>query len=102
MSEHVVTPVRTYVIIFLLLLVGTGLTVLVASRDFGWANNLFAMTIAVAKAFLVLYFFMELRHSTRMTAITAIAGFFWLVLMISAIMMDYWSRHAVVLPVWGK
>ena len=45
---------------------------------------------------------MELRHSTRMTALTAIAGFFWLVLMIVMIMMDYWSRHAIVLPVAGK
>jgi cytochrome c oxidase subunit 4 len=60
------------------------------------------MLIAITKALLVLYFFMELRHSTRMTALTAIAGFFWLVLMISAIMMDYWSRNAIVLPVPGK
>jgi cytochrome c oxidase subunit 4 len=102
MAEHTVTPVKTYVIVFLLLLVGTGLTVLAASRDFGWANNLFAMSIAVAKALLVLYFFMELRHSTRMTAITAAAGFFWLILMIGMIMMDFVTRGAIFLPVAGK
>lgn len=101
MSEHVVTPVKTYVFVFLALLFCTGLTVLAASRDFGWANNLFAMTIAVSKAFLVLYFFMELRHSTRMTAITAAAGFFWLILMIFMIMMDYFSR-GTFLGVAGK
>jgi cytochrome c oxidase subunit 4 len=101
MSEHVVTPVKTYVFVFLALLVGTLLTVLVSEVDLGWANNIAAMTIAIIKALLVLYFFMELRHSTRMTALTAIAGFFWLVLMILMIMMDYWSRHAVVLPVLG-
>jgi cytochrome c oxidase subunit 4 len=102
MAEHTVTPVSTYIFVFVALLVGTGLTVFAAEVDLGWANNIVAMTIAVTKALLVLYFFMELRHSTRMTAITAIAGFFWLVLMISAIMMDYWSRHAIVLPVPGK
>ena len=102
MSEHVVTPVKTYVFVFLALLVGTLLTVLVSEVDLGWANNIVAMTIAVIKALLVLYFFMELRHSTRMTALTAVAGFFWLLLMICMIMMDYWSRHAIVLPVPGK
>jgi cytochrome c oxidase subunit IV len=102
MSEHVVTPVKTYVFVFVGLLVCTLLTVLVSEVDLGWANNLMAMTIAIFKAFLVLYFFMELRHSTRMTALTAIAGFFWLVLMLAMIMMDYWSRHAIVLPVPGK
>jgi cytochrome c oxidase subunit IV len=102
MSEHVVTPVKTYVFVFLALLVGTLLTVLVSEVDLGWANNIVAMTIAIVKALLVLYFFMELRHSTRMSALTAIAGFFWLVLMLAMIMMDYWSRHAIVLPVAGK
>ena len=102
MSEHTVTPVSTYVFVFLALLVGTGLTVFAARVDLGWANNIVAMTIAVIKATLVLYFFMELRHSTRMTAITAAAGFFWLVLMIGMIMMDFWSRHSIVLPVEGK
>jgi cytochrome c oxidase subunit 4 len=102
MSEHVVTPVKTYVFVFLALLVGTLLTVLASEVDLGWANNIVAMTIAIAKALLVLYFFMELRHSTRMTALTAAAGFFWLVLMLAMIMMDYWSRHSFVLPVPGK
>jgi cytochrome c oxidase subunit 4 len=60
------------------------------------------MVIAITKALLVLYFFMELRHSTRMTVLTAVAGFFWLILMLSTFMMDYGTRMAVVLPVPGK
>ena len=102
MAEHHITPVWQYVLVFFLLLVGTGLTVAASLFDMGWANTPVAMTIAIGKALLVLLVFMELRHSTRMTALTAIAGFFWLVLMISAIMMDYWSRSAIVLPVPGK
>lgn len=102
MAAHHVTPVRTYVYVFLALLVGTGLTVLAAEFDFGLLNNFIAMAIAVTKALLVLYFFMELRHSTRMTVLTAAAGFFWLVLMIGLFLMDYGTRMAVVLPVPGK
>jgi cytochrome c oxidase subunit 4 len=101
MSEHVVTPVKTYVFVFLALLVGTLLTVLASEVDLGWANNIVAMTIAITKALLVLYFFMELRHSTRMTALTAAAGFFWLVLMLGLFMMDYGTRMSVVLPMPG-
>jgi len=102
MAEHHVTPIRTYVYVFLALLVGTGLTVLAAEFDFGLFNNFIAMAIAITKALLVLYFFMELRQSTRMTALTAAAGFFWLVLMIGLFLMDYGTRMAVVLPVPGK
>jgi cytochrome c oxidase subunit IV len=102
MAEHHVTPVRTYVYVFLALLVGTGLTVGASLVDMGWANTPVALTIAIVKALLVLLVFMELRHSTRMTLLTAAAGFFWLVLMITTFMMDYWTRMAVFLPVPGK
>ncbi len=100
--QHPITPVSTYVFVFLALLVGTGLTVAASLVDMGWANTPVAMTIAITKALLVLYFFMELRHSTRMTVLTAAAGFFWLVLMLSTFMMDYGTRVATVLPVAGK
>ena len=99
--QHPVTPVRTYVFVWIALLVGTGLTVAAAEVELGWANNLVALGIAVTKALLVLYFFMELRHSTRMTVLTAAAGFFWLVLMLSTFMMDYGTRMSQVLPMPG-
>jgi cytochrome c oxidase subunit 4 len=102
MAAHHVTPVRTYVYVFLALLVGTGLTVAASLFDMGWANTPVALTIAIGKALLVLLVFMELRQSTRMTALTAAAGFFWLVLMIGLFLMDYGTRMAVVLPVPGK
>ena len=102
MAEHHVTPVWQYILVFFLLLVGTGLTVAASMFDMGWANTPIALTIAIGKALLVLLVFMELRHSTRMTAITAAAGFFWLVLMLSTFMMDYGTRMSTVLPVPGK
>jgi cytochrome c oxidase subunit 4 len=100
--QHHVTPVSHYVIVWILLLIGTGLTVVAAKLDMGWANTPIALTIAVSKALLVLLVFMELRHSTRMTILTAAAGFFWLVLMLSTFMMDYGTRMASFLPMPGK
>jgi len=102
MAEHHITPVRTYLIIFGALMVGTVLTVLAAEVDLGILNNFVAMAIAVTKAMLVLVFFMHLRYSTRMTVLTAAAGFFWLALMIGMIGMDYMSRNSHLLPVAGK
>ena len=102
MSEHHVTPVWVYLAIFFALLVLTYLTWQVAQFDLGWANDAVALTIAVTKALLVLWFFMHLRYSTRMTKLTALAGFFWLGGMIIVILMDYLTRSSVLLPVMGK
>src|SRR5262249_62319326 len=101
-QHHHVTPVWQYVLVFVLLLVGTILTVVASLYDMGWANTPVALTIAIFKAMLVLLVFMELRHSTRMTVLTAAAGFFWLFLMIGLFLMDYGTRMAVFLPVPGK
>ena len=100
MSEHVSSP-KNYVLIFLALMVLTFATVLVAKVDLGWANDVVALTVAVVKALLVILFFMHVRYSTRMTALTAVAGFFWLAILILVTMTDYWSR-GVTLPVPGK
>jgi cytochrome c oxidase subunit 4 len=100
MSEHVSSP-RLYVAIFAALIVLTGVTVWVAELDLGAANDVVALTIAVTKALLVMIFFMHLRHSTRLTVLTAMAGFFWLAILILITMSDYVSR-GVILPVPGK
>ena len=44
---------------------------------------------------------MHLRHSTRMTVLTAVAGFFWLAIFIGITLMDYLSRGQI-LPIPGK
>jgi cytochrome c oxidase subunit 4 len=100
MSEHVSSP-KLYFAIFAALIVLTGATVVVARIDLGAANDVVALTIAVVKALLVMIFFMHLRHSTRLTVLTAMAGFFWLAILILITMSDYVSR-GVILPVPGK
>lgn len=87
------TGIKTYVVIFVALMVGTALTVAAAFVDLGGAlNDLLAMTIAVAKATLVVLFFMHVRGSSRMTKISIVAGFLWLAILIGLTLSDYWSR----------
>ncbi len=93
-TEHV-TSVKTYVAIFAALMVLTAATVIVANFDLGWANDVVALTIAVTKALLVLTFFMHLRYSTRLTVLTAVAGFFWLAILIVLTLNDYFTRGSV-------
>jgi cytochrome c oxidase subunit 4 len=87
-----VAPKSLYYAIFLALLVGTGITVWVAFYDFGAFNNIVMLTIACVKALLVILFFMHVRWSTRLTWVVVASGFFWLLIMFTLTMSDYYSR----------
>src|SRR5687768_6513956 len=91
MSGHV-APKSLYYVIFLALLVGTGLTVLVAKFDLGPLNNVVMLTVACVKALLVVLYFMHVRWGTRLTWVVAGSGFFWLLILFSITMADYMSR----------
>jgi cytochrome c oxidase subunit 4 len=97
MSVHV-TPVRTYVLVFLALLLGTAATLWAAFLDLGALNNLVALGIAIAKAVLVILFFMHVRHSTRLTAIVVASGFFWLLVLLVLTYSDYATRGLLGVP----
>ena len=92
MSGGHVAPVRMYLAIFAALIVGTGLTVVVAFFDFGFMNNVVMLAIAMTKALLVVLFFMHVRWSSRLTWVVAGAGFFWLLILFTLTMSDYMSR----------
>ena len=92
MSEHIVHP-RVYITIFLALMLGTGLTVLAAFRDFpGPLNAVVAMTIAVVKATLVVLYFMHVRYSSRLIWLIISAALFWLAILFALTISDYWTR----------
>jgi cytochrome c oxidase subunit 4 len=63
--DHVV-PLGTYIMVFLALMVGTGVTVAASYVDLGIWNTPVAMLIAVTKAGLVVTFFMHLKYSPRL------------------------------------
>ena len=92
MSSAHIAPVRLYVAIFLALIVGTILTVVVAKFDLGPFNNIVMLTVACAKATLVVLYFMHVRWSSRLTWVVAGSGFFWLLILFSMTMTDYLSR----------
>jgi cytochrome c oxidase subunit 4 len=84
-----------YVMVFLALIVGTGLTVAAAEVDLGALNNVVMLAIACTKAALVILFFMHVRWSTRLTWVVAASGFFWLLIMFGLTMQDYLTRSWV-------
>jgi cytochrome c oxidase subunit 4 len=97
MSEHVVSK-NFYYFIFSALMALTFLTVAIARIDLHERllgiplNDVVALTIAVAKALLVVLYFMHVRYSSRLTWVFVGAGFFWLGIMIALTLSDYMSR----------
>ena len=95
MSTHIAST-RLYYAVFFALIVGTILTYLAALVDFGFFNNVVMLAIALAKAGLVILFFMGVRWSSRLTWVVAGSGFFFLLIMFSITMSDYLSRGWMV------
>jgi len=87
-----IVPVRTYVTIFLILLCLTALTLAVSFVHLGEANTIVAVTIAFAKATLVALYFMHIRYSDRVIWLTAMAGLFWMGILVLLTLSDYWAR----------
>ena len=89
---HHIAPISLYITIFAALMVGTVLTVVVAKFDLGPLNNIVMLAVAIAKALLVVLYFMHVRWSTRLTWVVAGAGFFWLLILFTLTMSDYLTR----------
>lgn len=85
---------RCWLALMVLLALTTGL----AFVPLGSANLFISLGIAVAKALLVLLFFMELKASSSLIRAAAAAGFFWLAIMIALTSADYTHRTDVRVP----
>ena len=92
MSAHYIVPVRTYVIIFGLLMLGTYLTVQAAFLDLGAFNTPIAIAIAIAKATVVVLYFMHVKYSPRLTWVVVIGSVFWLAILLAMTFGDYATR----------
>src|ERR1700694_2695021 len=92
MSEHLVHP-RVYIWIFLALMLGTGLTVLAAYRDFpGPLNAVVALTIGVVQGTLVVLYFTHVRSTPRLIWLVIAAALFWMALLFALTISDYSTR----------
>jgi cytochrome c oxidase subunit 4 len=98
MPQHI-TPIRHYIAVLAALLVLLALTTWLGFVDLGkylpgpWWNMIFALGIALLKAFLVLLFFMHVKYQSRLTWLFAAAGFIWLSILVGMSMNDYMTRN---------
>ena len=91
MSEQA-DSVKIYTLVFIALLVLTGVTTGVAYIDLGRFSFIVALSIAVVKMLLVALFFMHLRHSTMLTRIVVGGGLLWLIILIGLSLSDFLTR----------
>lgn len=94
MSDHVVSR-KIYLAVFAALLLGTTLTVWVAFFDLGPLNDIAMLTIAVAKATLVVLFFMHVRYSGRLIALVVSSAVLWLLILLTLALSDYLTRGLI-------
>ena len=89
---HRVVPIKTYVLVFAALIILTATTVGVAKIELGEYNFIVAITIAVIKASLVVWFFMHVSQATTLTRLFVFAGLLWLAILLVFLLSDYLTR----------
>lgn len=77
---------------FVALILLLALTVEVARHDFGNWNFPAAVLIAAVKAILIMIFFMQVSRSAQITKLVVCVGFFWLAILFTLSLADYWTR----------
>jgi cytochrome c oxidase subunit 4 len=89
MTAH--TP-KFYGKIFAALLLLLALTWGIGYINLGPFNLIVALTIAIAKALLVVLFFMHIKGSNRLLHLAASAGLLWLLILLALTFSDYITR----------
>ncbi|MFI5120930.1 MAG: cytochrome C oxidase subunit IV family protein [Thermoanaerobaculia bacterium] len=97
MSVHV-QPLRVYFAVFLALMAFTALTVFAAFVNLGPANNFVALGIAVAKATLVILYFMHVKGNTKLVPVVIMSGLFFLFILFLLLAADYGTRGWLGVP----
>jgi cytochrome c oxidase subunit 4 len=93
MSEHILSS-KLYYGIWILLLVLTVVTALVATVDLGPFNTIVALVIASFKAVVVTLFFMHVKYtSEKLTKTVIVSAVFFLLILLALSMSDYATRH---------
>lgn len=92
--HHDLISIKGALLVFLGLMIGTALTVGAARVDFGSSlvNFIIAMIIAVAKASLVVYFFMSFRNEVRFNKAYALSSLIFLAIFLSFCAVDWFTR----------
>jgi len=92
--EKVVDP-KIYFRTAIVLLVLLAATWMIAYIDLGPFNLIAALAIAITKAIVIALFFMNIKGSSRLLHLAAVAGVMWLLILISLTLSDYFTRSWV-------
>jgi cytochrome c oxidase subunit IV len=92
MDTETISSVPTLLLTFLGLMVLLAITVAASFIDVGTYRALISVAVAIAKALLVMIFFMHLRGSNRLLWVFAGAGFFWLSILMILTIGDFVTR----------
>jgi len=96
-SEHIMS-VRANLLVFAALMLLLAATVVAAQFDLGALSLAIALTIAAAKALLIILYFMHVRFSGRLAWVFAAGGFIWLGILVGLTLSDYISRGWFAVP----
>ncbi len=98
--RHIV-PLKTYFLVFgglmVLLLITVGAAEIdfntILGPSFAWLNIVVALAVAVAKAYLIISYFMHVKYSSRLIALFAVSAYFFVSIMFMVTYGDYLTRH---------
>lgn len=92
-TEHYVVPKPVYYRVFAWLAVLMVVTVAASRVDLeGW-NVPVALVIAMAKACMIVLFFMHVRYTRPLVKLVACSGFLWVLIMFAFIAADVLTRE---------
>ena len=91
-QEHHVVPARTFVFVWIGLLILTGVTILAARMQMGEWSMLANLLIASTKASLVLWFFMHLKYENRLFRTLLFVPIGTITIIIGLTFFDIWYR----------
>ena len=95
MAEHVISP-RTYMLVLAVLVALTFLTLGASFMPLeGIWHIVIGLLIGACKASLVVLFFMHALYSPRLTWVVIGAAIFWLLILLSLSLSDYFTRDLV-------
>jgi cytochrome c oxidase subunit 4 len=96
--SHYVVPRSTYFVVFALLIALLLVTVAASWYDFGHhvgvpgLNVAVALAIAVAKAALIILFFMQVKYASPLQRCFVVSGFLFLTILFAILFSDYLVR----------
>ena len=93
-----ITARRTYIHVFLALVILAGATALFSKLDLGPFNVTVALAIALVKAGLVAAFFMHVRESRHLIWLVVFVAVVWLSILLILTSADYVTRNWAIPP----